>query len=250
LTQDASTWTLDRHWGKFSVGAIGATVDLEQPVMGLLAMRGSAEQVLGRLLVITSGEAGSTWPAKLVDGYVRGNDLVATYTGGDDWPYRPQIYWDVETIEAGDQEIPAITLVISIQTNLLDTHPRIVVASNLLCEEGFLVSIVGDDMLIDSHVKGLQTLDPRATACGLVWRLPGTKTSYAEIMPTADFRRLNVARSDTVIGSRWELFAEFLEKGVIRRSRLQSLFLPRENDIQLTAEACQTITKRPLPLTT
>ncbi len=51
------------------------------------------------------------------------------------------------------------------------------------------------------------------------------------------------------IQSQWELFAEFLEKGVIRRARLQSLFVPRENDVQLVAECCQAIEHRPLPLT-
>jgi hypothetical protein len=41
-----------------------------------------------------------------------------------------------------------------------------------------------------------------------------------------------------------------LEKGVIRRARLQSLFVPRENDVQLVAECCRAIESRPLPLTT
>ena len=69
-------------------------------------------------------------------------------------------------------------------------------------------------------------------------------------MPLSDFRQLAVVRTGGKIGSRWELFAEFLEKGVIRRARLQSLFVPRENDVQLVAECCQSIEKRPLPLTT
>ena len=69
-------------------------------------------------------------------------------------------------------------------------------------------------------------------------------------MPTTDFRQLAIDHDKSTIGSRWQLFGEFLEKGVIRRARLQSLFLPRENDVQLAAEACQSIERRPLPLTT
>ena len=49
--------------------------------------------------------------------------------------------------------------------------------------------------------------------------------------------------------SKWELFSEFLEKGVIRRARLQAMFVP-EDDVQLVAECCQSIAERPLPLTT
>ena len=113
-----------------------------------------------------------------------------------------------------------------------------------------MVTVVDDDLVVDSHGEGEQAVDTRASACGLVWRLPGETTSYVEVMPTADFHRLSIDRNTDNIGSRWELFGEFLEKGVIRRARLQSLFVPREDDVQLAAEACQSIERRPLPLTT
>ena len=47
-----------------------------------------------------------------------------------------------------------------------------------------------------------------------------------------------------------ELIAEFMEKGVIRRTRLDSVFLPRERDVELVAECCSQFATRPLPLTT
>jgi len=261
ISHDATSWTLSGHIARLA-GAMIAELDLERPDLGLHALRVDEATINGRLLVITPNEELPAWPAKLpawpaqlIDAYIRGNDLVATYAGVESWPYAPQIYWCAESIPAdglalSSRSLTALSIVVSIQTNLLDTHPRIVVHSALPADDVLLISVVGDDMLVDSHVEGIQTLDPRSTACGLVWRLPGDKLSYAEIMPLNDFRQLSVVRTGGTIGSRWELFTEFLEKGVIRRARVQSLFVPRENDVQLVAECCQAIDKRPLPLTT
>ena len=171
--------------------------------------------------------------------------MVTTYAGTDAWPFAPQIYWTF------DSENPvALTLVVSIQTDRLDTHPRIFVRSKLPADEMMRLSVAGDELLMDSHADGELQIDPRASACSLIWRLPGGELSYAEIMPTSDFRRLSVERTGNTVGTRWELFSEFLEKGVIRRARLQAMFVPRENDLQIVAESCQAIARRPLPLTT
>ena len=256
----AELWHLDRHRALGSLGALSATIDLERPDWGLQLLRGDAAIVAGSLLAVSTNDnrpptQTTQWPAKLTDAYVRGPDLVASYVGDANWPYSPQVYWSVALQEPDrepDSEIVAsLALVVSIQTDRLDTHPRIDVRSSLRADEVLLVSVVGDDLLVDSHVEGIQGIDPRTSACGILWRLPGGELSYTEVMPTSDFRRLSVDRAASgQFQSHWELFAEFLEKGVIRRARLQSLFLPRENDVQLTAEACQAIEKRPLPLTT
>ena len=75
--------------------------------------------------------------------------------------------------------------------------------------------------------------------------------SYAEIVPASDFRELTVQHDkDGTCQARWELIADFLEKGVIRRTRLQAAFLPRERDVQLAAACCRHFAARPLPLTT
>jgi hypothetical protein len=249
LAQDANHWTLDSHVGQLAVGATRATLDLNRPDLGLQQILSDASAA-GRVLAITSGDDRGQWPGKLVEAYIRGDDLVATYAGTDAWPYAPQIYWSAEALETGGRVFASLSLIVSIQTNLLDTHPRIVVGSSVRCAEVVSVSVVGDDLLVDSHGDGAQSFDPRTRACGLIWRLAGDELSYAEVMPTSDFRRVSIERAGGAIGSRWELFAEFLEKGVIRRARLQSMFVPREDDVQRVAECCQSIGQRPLPLTT
>jgi hypothetical protein len=70
-------------------------------------------------------------------------------------------------------------------------------------------------------------------------------------MPASDFRQLSIdCEVNRGCSTNWELFAEFLEKGVIRRTRMQAVFLPRVNDLQIARDCCQMMSIRPLPLTT
>ena len=44
----------------------------------------------------------------------------------------------------------------------------------------------------------------------------------------------------------WHLFADFLEKGVIRRARVHAALLPRENDFELAVECCRAMEQMPV----
>lgn len=245
----AEFWTLFRQAAAAERCELNSLVNLDRPEEGIVATSASARAGEFRLLSISSPDSGG-WPAKLVESYARGNDIVTSYAGFDGWPFSPQIYWTVETIDVGGVAVHTISLMLSIQTDRLDTHPKIVVRSSLPTEEVLRISVAGEELLVDSHADGALHIDPQATACCQLWRLPDRELTYAEIMPRSDFRQLSVERRDHTATSRWELFSEFLEKGVIRRARLQAAFLPREDDVQLAAECCQAIERRPLPLTT
>lgn len=258
LKQEAPFWSLQANVGRMRCNALKAEIDVTRPHLGLRTAQLRDKRLSGEQLALVPSDGPATWPATLADTYVRGRDLVASYSGVESWPYSPTVYWstdeDVNADEVGRNSgeiLAALSLVVSIQTNLLDTHPRIDVRTSLPADDVVLVSVVGDEMLVDSHVDGPQSLDPRTNACGLIWRMRECDLSYAEIMPTSDFHLLAVTRGDAnSVQARWELFSEFLEKGVIRRARLQSLFVPRENDVQLVAECCQAVEHKPLPLTT
>ena len=239
-----------------------AQVDVSRPQLGLHQLRLDEFAIDGQLAgVVPSGV--TAWPAKVVDTYVRGHDLVATYEPTADWPYAPQLYWRAERLDTGQGVVTSVSLLVSVQTNLLDTHPRIEVASSLPADEVLRVAIAdGEAAHVEALLGGERTIHPRADVCCVLRRLPGGRLSYAEFMPASDFRRLTVdlqprpsARPNhTPSGgdchTRWELFAEFLEKGVIRRVRLQLAVLDRAGDIELAAECCRTMKRRPLPLTT
>lgn len=251
MAQGTDYWALEDCVARLHCNAVSARVDIARPHLGVEDVQVDSVTIDGNLLALTPSGAAAAWPASVADAYVRGLDLVAVYAGDENWPYAPQVYWSATHRESNSETLASLALVVSIQTDLLDTHPRIDVRSSLCAEDALMISVIGDDLLVDSHVGGVQGIDPRASACGILWRLPGGELSYAEVMPTSDFRQLAVGRTaNGEIQSGWELFAEFLEKGVIRRARLQSVFMPRENDVQLVAECCRMIENRPLPLTT
>jgi len=191
----------------------------------------------------------TSWP--LDDAYVRGADLVATYAPANDWPFSPQIYWRINPSDAAEQ-YNSLSLLVSVQTHLLETWPHISIESHLRSAELLLVS-AGTDDEADPHVlgRGDHVFSPSASAGCLVHRIAGADFSYAEIMPPSDFRELRLSWSaDGSCHAAWLLFADFLEKGVIWRARLQSLLMPRKKDVELAQACCRAIDQRPLPLTT
>jgi hypothetical protein len=248
-TDDA--WAFQRPIGTLHVGAFAARVDVTRPELGLQQARFGSASVEGQLLCVAPSGT-SAWPARVADAYVRGHDLVATYEPTADWPYAPQIYWRAEPMAQRGGPLASLSLQASIQTHLLDTHPQVDVLTALPADELLHVAPAGrDGVSAEAVTTGSRVIAPISNVSCLLWRLPGGQLSYAEIMPASDFRQLSVQRdSSGAWRSRWELFAEFLEKGVIWRARVQMAWLPRENDAQQAAACCRAIEKRPLPLTT
>lgn len=187
----------------------------------------------------------------MAESYVRGEDLVATYEPKTDWPYSTQIYWSAISA-AIDAVSSSLAIHVSLQTHLLDTWPKLVVHSQLHVEDALLIMCVpGRQAQVEQLRPGGKTYQPESGACGVLLRLAGSRLSYTEVMPAGDFREIAVKfENERTCDVRWELFAEFLEKGVIRRARLQSAFVPRDNDTACVAALCQEIERRPLPLTT
>jgi hypothetical protein len=189
------------------------------------------------------------WP--VADAYIRGADLVATYQPTTDWPFSPQVYWRIDRADAAEQ-LASQNLLVSVQTHLLETWPRISIVSQLHADE---LRIVSPRATGDAESRSLSQGDhvfcPSTSMGCIVRRLAGSDISYLEIMPPSDYRELRISWSaDGACLADWLLFADFLEKGVIWRARLQSLLVRRENDIELAIECCRADDVRPLPLTT
>src|SRR5262249_15616067 len=130
--------------------------------------------------------------------------------------------------------------------------PRVDVQSRLTAEQLLILNLRDD-----SHVRtellpdGEHTFRPDKSATGLLWRLADRPVSYVEVIEESDFRELHICRrANGECESRWQLFAEFLEKGVIRRARVHAAFLPREGDVESAAAFCRAVGKSALPLTT
>jgi len=247
-----SAWTLNGTIAELHRGPLSARIDVTRPDLGLQHIQLNGHDLPGHLLAVRRHAddvaSESAWPLPLADAYIRGDDLVATYKPTDDWPYSPQLYWSASPLDAAADLLASLSLLISVETHRLDTWPRITVSSKLACRE--LLEVYPATGTSES-LHANQTIRPSTTSCCVLHRLADLPISYAEIMPANDFRELTVRQ---VAGggyqAEWQLFADFLEKGVIRRARLQSAFLPRENEAGLALACCAAMEQRPLPLTT
>jgi hypothetical protein len=148
----------------------------------------------------TSAVQASTW--QLVDAYVRGCDLVATYREPLGQPFNLQLYWRVLQSQAEPQL--AIELIASVQTPLWEAYPWVSVTS-VLPNAAVTTS---EDELIFTTPEG---------------------PSYIELTYPSDFV-LSAAESHSRSTSpHWQFGPQFMEKGVIRRLRLRGAIASREN---------------------
>jgi hypothetical protein len=250
-------WSFLSPLGALCCNELSGQVDVARPQLGLHQLELHSVAVDGSICgverEISSSSQIAAWPAKVADAYVRGLDLIASYHPADGWPFAPLLYWHCEPPDAAPDMLGGLSLVVSVSTHLLDTHPRIHLVSRLDVEETLYFTSPTVGGIHEHRLKNRSEWfqPPSSGLCCLLLRLWGGQVSYAEIIQASDFCQLFVQRDvERTCQTRWELFAEFLEKGVIRRTRLQAIFLPRTADLELAKAWCRRIAARPLPLTT
>ena len=136
----------------------------------------------------------------------------------------------------------SLSLLVSVQTHLLDTRPRIGVASQVPSSGASAHrDRRGRDKPTLSRSSTMNTIMPigsRRAAC--FGDLTGCAVSYVEIVcPPAIFVREVRTTPHGEIVRRMASVRRFLEKGVIRRARVHAALLPRENDVELAIECCR-----------
>ncbi|HEX4415619.1 MAG TPA: hypothetical protein VH107_18445 [Lacipirellulaceae bacterium] len=259
----SSVWSLDGTTSSLNCGKFSGEINIARPHVGLhqpefdykdspctfLGVLRSPEEVAAPNATVEESDR-SWWPLAVDDFYIRGNDLVATYHPADAWPYAPQIYWQAQPASASMVAFASMSLLVSVQTQLLDTHPKIIVASAVPSSELYYVSLGGGQAPRIELIKSDPTYGPSGGSCCIVRRLLTAPLSYVEFMPSTDFQQLKCSsgpRGKAFV--QWHLFSEFLEKGVIQRARVHGALLPSENDIQMAIECCSAFMNSPLPLT-
>jgi len=257
-----AVWSLIRPQAALRCGRLLGHIDVVRPDLGFGNILLDGAEISGNLLSVRRVDSSaaprswprvetSSWPLPVSDTYVRGADLVAAYQPSDDWPFSPQIYWRAGALSSVDGLLASFSLLVSVQTHLLDTWPRISVSSRLPTDETLQVTTDRGHGASCHPLHDGQELSPSTDACCILRRLTSIPVSYVEFMPASDFCVATV-RGDEEVGPqvKWELFAEFLEKGVIRRARLETAFVPRAYDVELAAACCEAIERCALPLTT
>jgi hypothetical protein len=265
VTGSLMVWEFNRPRATLHSAQLVGDVDVSHPELGVSRLSINDQPLPGTIFGVDVCGNGRPSPGpgkphpvtrpgswRVVEAYVRGCDLVATYEPRKEWPFTTQIYWSAPPAEPGEHVLGALSQFISLETHLLDTWPRLYVRTRLDADEAlFLACDSGDRAEATSLGTGRHEVSPTGRSCCVVRRLAGAPVSCLEIMPTSDFRELVVEfAADGACDTGWELFGEFLEKGVIRRARPRSIFVRREKDIAIATALCQAMDRQRLPLTT
>ena len=249
----ARPWHLTGHTARLSLEELVATVDLARPEAGLLDVRylDTPVESSGMMRVTPPNEA---YHLKLVDAYLRGGDLIATYTDTEQRGVRSQVYWRGVSSPSTGRVAVGFELMLSVQTSRLDSDPRLTTVSHVPADEAW--------QLVDERAERFARLNPTVgeSICkgspdgkGLfVFQMPGHEVNYAQMVHPADFGGVELAADDSSTGAMrlsCPLFIGRLEKGVICRARLRGLFVGHAEARQTAADCYRQLIEAAPPLT-
>lgn len=246
-----AVWQLQQSTALLKRADLQAQVDLRKPSLGLRQIVFQSKQIEGCIpLQVSPHPPAPEGIETLIDSYVRGCDLVARYAQSPQRTIEPTLYWRLLDFA---KPIVGIELLVSMQTSLLDSDPTFTMLSECDGAAFWLtnpraevnVNPIRIDSLTESHWKS-----PSRQSGFFLFRLHGCDVSYAEMILPADFHGARVEQTPECARLAYELFPESLEKGVIRRGRIRSLFLTREQDAEAAWDVYEDFCADKPPLTT
>ena len=181
---------------------------------------------------------------RLADLYIRGDDLIAKYQSSDD-QFDRELYWRVP-----DLDLPvgafALEMIYSLQTDLLETNPNPRIISELKAREVEYWAADGDSLAGELKWKQQATAD----GCQMITAKLSDETRLAVAVYPNDLMVMEFAEIDgeTILTCR--LNAEFLEKGVIRRTRMFAMCAAGNVSDADMIKVAQEFLDSDLPLTT
>lgn len=205
--------------------------------------------------------------AVLGDCYQRGGDLIVRYLQTEARPFAATVYWRAGWFEHEGQSYPRIDLVVSVETSLLDSRPRLSAVSNLKLATGSLV-YSGDGYLLapvrdatEIRYSEFESEGPEPSGPSRGFR---AGICYAEMCHPDDLLSASIETppagtaaqgQETLANSQHarcltRLFGQPLEKGVILRSRVRGVFVPRDRSDEIARAALADLVGSALPLTT
>jgi hypothetical protein len=257
-TNESTVWSLDANVAELNCRELSGRIDTARPDLGLHTGAHTQRSLLGVCRLVESGASCSTvdpsdagsWPLPIAEAYIRGGDLVASYRPIEDWPFSPQLYWRANTLKRFSGAKASLSLLVSVQTHLLDTYPKIVVHSGVPSDELLHVSASKSGRVAVKSIGDQTKITASEDRCCFIWRLADSQLSYVEVAPPGDFREARLQFNEQEPCVEWHLFSDFLEKGVIWRGRIHAVVLPRENDVELAMSCFDAVERLELPLTT
>jgi hypothetical protein len=245
----AGLWTLGEDSASLHCGALEGRVTFDDAGVRFVTDRWQRQPCNQFRVLATGGPSHRAPNLQIDERYVRGGDLVMTYEKTGPHRLAPQIYWRASISIASTARLE---MVLSMQTDLLDSRPH-----STVCSVALKSKLFHAEGLIESRFEEIASgADPfdcsRATEHLFVFRNEELGLSYAEMVHPSDFVSVALHRDQERRPWMLEstLFPERLEKGVIRRGRICGWFLPAENDLAVAVELAKRFVDEPLPLTT
>ncbi len=185
------------------------------------------------------------------DTYVRGNDLVTRFNS-QGHPFEREVYWRVidcdaaEQSESDDGALVGVELIYSLQTDSLDSNPAPKVTSVVPIKSFKVFTVAGAST--DSN-RSWKASDDIASSQLLVATLVGGAKLAVGAFPS-DLAQLEIENPTSPCPVVFHLNSDFLEKGVIRRTRM---FVccggPGASETRLIQQATEFLNSE-IPLTT
>ncbi len=249
MPNDPPSWQLEGTIARLESGLLEATIDVQRPDLGLQSVVSllSGKPVRVKSARLLGLQAGDPCDAAVViqDAYTRGRDVIVTFHPAALPAVALQVYWRAVGDDA--RAVAGVEAIVSAQTELLDSDPTSTVSSCLPPGETFLLT--GDEMP-SLRPLAVDTAEPIRATGGILVRCGGTDFSLLEMVHASDDRGWTIQRSGSMLATRYRVLTERLEKGVIRRSRLRTMVLPRDNDREVALELYRDFVDSPAPLTT
>ena len=244
--QDKAVWRVTANQARLERPEVAAMVELSEPQLGVRRLVLGGHDAADLDLLQVQPEAPDAPALQLRDFYVRDQDLVAYYEEADR-DIVVQVYWRIVLPPA--PAVVGLELIASVQTESLDSDPRLQIGSRIPADELLhLPDEAGSqwqrvDVPSDGVWRG-------AIRGALLYRSASWPYSYVEMTDAGDCRCLELAGSGAAgVVSRFHLFDDHLEKGVIRRARLRGAFLPRQQDATAAVACARQFARCELPLT-
>ncbi len=201
-------WQLDGSHAKLASGLLAARLDLADPASGLTHLTWEdiplppQANVLGvatapfKTAPFKTAPCDRTATQPPIDAYLRGSDLIATYGPTASFPFRFQVYWRAQAGRYSDQAI-AIELVVSIQTDLLDSRPRLQVTGLIPAASGShwrSAEPDGDDREdFCFPLPAPREFEPADGIGCFRFKGAGSRVDYCELVHPSDFRCSSLA---------------------------------------------------------
>ncbi len=131
----APTWLLDGNRARLNLQAFSVLVDADRPVDGLSQLLVADQAWKMASLFSIVGATLSARPPTLVDWYVRGNDLAATYETSHVDAARLDIQWSAAESQNHAPWSARLDMLVSVRTDRLDWQPDVRLQSSVPSSE-------------------------------------------------------------------------------------------------------------------